>query len=392
MKKLLQGLKVLDLTRLLPGPLCSLFFADLGATILKIEDPGSGGDYLRHMAPLLKNNSQGFCYLNRNKKSVSLNLRKAEGREIFFKLVKDYDVVMESFRPGVMEKIGIDYKTLKKINPKIIFCSITGFGQTGPLKDNAGHDLNFVAYSGILDPEEGRPTIPQFQIGDLSGGAQTAAIAVLAAYIHALKTNEGCHLDVSMLDGVFSMSGIRLSVEVMKTKSHKEFSDSFLSGRSPCYQIYETKDGNFMALATVEEKFWLNFLNLCQRPELNSYFMATGERAKFLFSELIGLFKSRTRDEWCELLKGDNNTCCSPILTYKEAMESEHSKSRHLVFKENHPVEGEVTHLRFPFLIDGKATEISTSAPQMGEHNDEVLKKMGLSPTEIKKLKEQNII
>ncbi len=376
MKKLLEGVKVLDLTRLLPGPYCTMLFADLGAEVLKIETP-TGPDVTRFAEPRLKNNSQIFCHINRGKKSLVLDLRNAAGTGVLHHLVKTFDIVVEGFRPGVMEKMGLGYEVLKKINPKIVLCSITGYGQTGPYRDRPGHDINYIGYAGILDQSGQKgapPALSNFQIADLAGGAMMAATSILAAYIYAQRTGEGSELDVSMLDGSLALSPLALGSHVLSERLGHDLSrgESFLNGGTPCYQVYETKDGRYMALGAYEPKFWKRFLELIGRSDLESLHMASGSKGDQLFAELSAVFKTKTQDDWTKLLAHED-TCCTPVLTFAEAMKNEQITARHMIRREDLAEEGSVHHINFPVKIDGKDCVPSSPAPKFGQHTKEYL-------------------
>jgi alpha-methylacyl-CoA racemase len=259
-KKPLSGIKILDLTRLLPGPMCTLHLADMGADVIKIEDTVAG-DYARFIPPMQHKNSFFFNSVNRNKKSVAIDYTKEKGRELFLKFVETADVLVESFRPGLMAKFGLDYNTLKKINPRLIYCSITGYGQTGPYSDKAGHDINFCAYAGVLHKKNEKPSIPNFQIGDSIGGTLNAAMGILAALVQQKMTGEGQYIDVAMMDGVLAHA--TTSLAQINNGEH-----GFLTGALPCYAIYETSDNKYMALGALEFKFWERFCKTINRTDL----------------------------------------------------------------------------------------------------------------------------
>ena len=389
MKALLSGLKVLDLSRLLPGPLCTQLLADMGAEIIKIEQLPHG-DPMRLAPPHLKDGSFLFSSINRNKRSLTLDLQKKEAKEIFFKLVKASDVVIESFRPNVMERLALSYETLKKINPKIIFCSVTGYGQTGPYKNLPGHDINFVGYAGILDQTgyQGQPpAVSNFQIGDLAGGTLMATTSILAATLHAHKTGEGSHLDVSMLEGALALSVMGLNQEVFSKGTGKKFSrgDSFVNGGAPGYGVYETKDKRYMAIGTIEEKFWKNFTRLVKRPDLEPLFGTRGEDSTKLRKEMELLFKSQSQDYWTKLLSMEE-TCVSPVLHFSEVLMDKHIRARGLV------IEGESPQFAFPVMVDGERGSIKRPAPRVGEHNSEILSGLGYGDDQINKFKQEGVI
>lgn len=264
----IKGLKMLDLSRLLPGPYCSLLLADLGMEVLKVEEPGQG-DYIRKIGPIRRKESAYFLAVNRNKKSMTLDLKMEESKEIFYRLTQSYDIVLESFRPGVMDRLGIGYEELKKRNPHVILCSLSGYGQSGPYRERSGHDINYIGLGGILEitgQRNGPPIIPGVQIADIGGGMM-AAIAILAAVIHREKTGEGQFLDISMLDGIISWLSV-LAGKYFVDENLPQRGNMRITGRYACYQVYQTKDGRYMSLGALEEKFWKNFCEALGREDL----------------------------------------------------------------------------------------------------------------------------
>lgn len=322
---LLSGIRILDLTRLLPGPFCTHYLAQMGADVIKLEEP-QGGDYARSLAPEL------FAMINRGKKSVTLDLRKPEAVAIFRKMVEDADVVIESFRPGVMDRLGCGYEELKAINPGLVYAALTGYGQTGPYKDRAGHDMNYCGYAGVLEQTGGRdgpPALSNFQIADLAGGALTCAVGILAAIIGARASGAGTFVDVSMLDGTLALQV--MSLATIRARGHAgPRGNDVLTGALANYSVYECADGRHVALAALEPKFFMNFCAAVNRPDLTRMAFAPDEGAAALRAELAALFMTRTRDEWDELL-GDKDCCVSAIYTPEEALEHAQVRARGMV-------------------------------------------------------------
>jgi crotonobetainyl-CoA:carnitine CoA-transferase CaiB-like acyl-CoA transferase len=389
---LLKELKMLDLSRLLPGPYCSLLLADLGMEVLKIEDPEQG-DYMRWMGPSRKKDSAYFLALNRNKKSMVLNLKMKEGKEIIYKLIDTYDILLEGFRPGVMDRLGIGYQELKKRNPRMIFCSLSGYGQDGPYKERSGHDINYIGLGGILEltgSRGGDPIIPGTQIADIGGGGMMAAIAILAAIVHREKTGQGQCLDVAMHDSVISWLSIHAGKYFMDKELPKR-GEMHLSGRYACYQVYPTRDGRHISLGALEPKFWKNFCEAIGREDLILKQFIEGKERVQIIEEIRELFKTKSQREWIEFFK-NADACLEPILTLEEVFQHPQVLHRKMVMEYEHPVEGKTRQVGNPIKSSQFPFEIRNPSPAWGEQTIEVLKAIGYSEEEIKHFKEVKAI
>jgi crotonobetainyl-CoA:carnitine CoA-transferase CaiB-like acyl-CoA transferase len=385
-------MKILDLSRLLPGPYCSLMLGDLGADVLKIEDPKLG-DYMRWWGPRVNKQSAFFLMVNRNKKSMKLNLKTDWGRDIFFRLVRQHDVLLEGFRPGVMERLGLGYEALKEENPGLIYCAITGYGHTGPYRDRAGHDLNYLSLAGVLGtigPKGGPPVIPGVQIADIGGGAMFAALGILAAYIARQETGKGQFIDVSMLDGSFAWLTVPLGKTLADGEDPKP-GDSFLTGRYACYRIYETKDGRYMGLGALEPQFWEAFCKLVNREDLVGYQFAEGEKQTHLISEVSGIFKEKTRQEWIGFLK-DTDCCCEPVNSVSEALMDSQLLAREMILEADHPTEGRLKQIGIPVKFSETPGSLRLAPPNHGEHTQEILKGLGYEDGEISDMEKEGVI
>ena len=372
----LAGIRILDLTRLLPGPVTTLHLADLGAEVIKIEDP-QVGDYARTLGTGQGEDSAYFRMINRNKQGFRLDLKKPEGVEVFMRLAREADVIIESFRPGVMAKLGIGYAAIAAVNPKIAYCSISGYGQDGPYKDLAGHDINYLGYAGVLDQigsAGGNPAIPNFQIADLLGGAMTAAMGILAAVIEAQRTGQGRYIDVSMTDSVLAhtyFSMLRLNDAGQSAPRGTDL----LSGGLPCYATYRCADGKHMAVGALEGKFWKTACEVLGHPDwLKRQWDAS------LRGELAELFATRPRDEWARLFVAVD-CCITPILSPEEALANEQISARQMVLN----VDG-LTQFAPPLKMSGFEFSIRQPAPKAGEHNAAILAAAGYSTDEIQRL------
>ncbi|NIA19137.1 MAG: CoA transferase [Xanthomonadaceae bacterium] len=389
---LLKDLRVLDLSRLLPGPFCSMVLADHGARILKLEAPGEG-DYIRSWEPKVDNYSALFLAVNRNKKSLTLDLKTELGQEIFFRLVREYDVVLESFRPGVMSRLGIDYHKAKKVNEKIIYCSITGYGQFGPEAQKAGHDLNYLAESGILHTSgcaDGQPVVPGIQVADIGGGALYAVNAILMAYIAVQRGETGAHLDISMTDGLVSMFSL-LSAYFFAQGRDPGPNETTFNGGQADYQVYETSDNHYMALGALEEKFWHNFCEAIDRPDLIGRQQGDGKAQGQLIQELKDIFSRRTINEWQVLLEG-KNTCCEPVVSFGDVAANEHFRARNMFYDLDLPDGGSIRQLNSAIMVDGQKRLDHQFPPGLGEHTEETLESLGYSIAEIQSFQQQGIV
>ncbi|WP_043110246.1 CaiB/BaiF CoA transferase family protein [Polycyclovorans algicola] len=358
---LLKGIRILDVSRLLPGPFCSFYLAQMGAEVIKIEEPGVG-DYARDMSAEL------FTLVNRGKQSVVLDLRKPEDAEAFRKLADTADVVLESFRPGVMKKLGCDYDTLRARNPKLVYAALTGYGQTGPYANRPGHDMNYRAYAGELDQNAvagGAPVQGNVQFADLAGGALTCAVGILGAVIGAQASGQGTMVDVGMMDGTMALQmaalGTRRAMGATPPRGH-----DFLGGGLPNYFIYETCDGKHLAMGALEPKFFKRTLELAGAQDLLKLPMVPGPKGEPLRDALKALIKTRTRDEW-EALLAHEDTCVSGIYTLDEALLNEQVTARGFV----EDVGGKPAFglpIRF-----SHAAPTGGDSPRLGEHTDAVL-------------------
>ncbi len=383
----LEGMRVLDLTRLLPGPFGTMLLADMGADVIKVEDV-SGGDYARTAPPYTGSGMSVLHHIvNRNKRSIAINLKQKEGRELLLELAGWAEVLVEQFRPGVMERLGLDYETLREVNPAIVYCSVTGYGQDGPYRDVAGHDMNYLGYAGILDATGhpgGLPVICGVQIADLAGGGMFSAMSILMAYIHMKKTGEGQHLDVSMMDGVISWLAA-VTGDLFISGRALERGEHFLWGATPFYNVYEAADG-YMAVGAIEGKFWKRTCELLGRPEYADM-QFSFDRYKEIFDYFRATFKEKTRAEWMEIFAGED-TCVSPVLDMAEMAEDPQVLHRRMVIEVDDEKVGPMRTLGIPFKFSATPGEIRRSAPSLGEHTDEVLAMLGCSAEEIGRLKE----
>ena len=323
--KPLQGIRVLDLTRLLPGPMATLQLSDMGAEVIKIEAPGAG-DPARAMGPIPTELSQFFKVINRGKVLLRLDLKDPDQREQLLKIVATVDVVVESFRPGVMTRLGLDWDVMKRRNPQLVMCSISGYGQTGPMAAMAGHDINYLAVAGVLEQIagfDGTPALPNLQIADLLGGAQTAVQGILAALLSVKMGGSGRHLDISMTHAVFA-SNVMPLVAVKNAGKPAAPGNDLLTGGVACYQLYRTRDNRFVAVGALELKFWKVFCAVIERPEFATRHWMLGQAvggadALAQIEELRRYFAQQTLAHWVEKFR-EADCCASPVLRMDEAL------------------------------------------------------------------------
>jgi crotonobetainyl-CoA:carnitine CoA-transferase CaiB-like acyl-CoA transferase len=392
----LEGLRVLDLSRLLPGGFCSLLLADFGADVVKVEDTGMG-DYIRWSPPVYEGAEQSagsalFLSLNRNKTSIRLNLKTDEGREVLLRLVRESDVLLESFRPGVLDRLGVGWERLREENPRLVYCAITGYGQTGPYRDRAGHDMNYLGLVGLLGltgDKDGPPVQAAGQIADLGGGALMAAFGIMTALHERERSGEGQLVDVSMADGALSWLAMVAARYFAEGRAPAR-GELELAGSLACYRPYRCADG-WVSLGALEPKFWQAWCRGVGREDLiEKQFERPGSPAH---EEVEAVFATRTRDEWAAF--NDEHDCClEPVLGLDEALDSELVRAREMVAELDQPgVADPVQLLGLPVKMGrtpGDAARLP--GPVLGEHTDSVLRSLGYDDAAIAALKEAGAV
>ncbi|MFL5862511.1 MAG: CaiB/BaiF CoA transferase family protein [Solirubrobacteraceae bacterium] len=383
----LHGLTVLDLSRLLPGGFCSLLLADFGADVIKVEDTGMG-DYIRWSPPYYEGAAETaksalFLSLNRGKRSVRLNLKTDGGREALLRLARDADVLLESFRPGVLDRLGVGYERLRRENPGLVYCAISGYGQDGPNRNRSGHDMNYLGLNGLLGltGEAGGPPVQAAgQIADLGGGALMAAVGILIALHERDRSGEGQFVDASMFDGSLSWLAM-LAAETFATGQAPRRGELGLAGRYNCYRPYECADG-YVTLGALEPKFWQAWCQGVGRPDLVEHaFDPPGSESH---AAVAAIFRERTRDQW-RAFASDHDCCLEPVLGLDEALQSELVAAREMVVELTQPgAERPVRLLGVPVKLSRTPGDAARApGPELGEHTDEVLAAAGYSPDEL---------
>jgi len=370
----LAGIKVLDFSTLLPGPMASLMLAEAGAEVIKIERPGEG-ENMRHYEPKWGRDAVSFALLNRGKKSLALDLKNKRQLALLEPLLREADVVLEQFRPGVMDRLGLGYNALKGINPRLIYCSISGYGQSGPKAQVAGHDLNYIGDTGLLALSPGRrknPTVPPVLAADLAGGSYPAVVNILLALLQRDKTGEGCRIDVSMTDNLFMLMSWALGQSLVTGKWPKPGRE-LLTGGSPRYQLYPTADGRHVAVGALEQKFWDTFCNIIELPEELRDDAGDPRATIMAVREIIA---EKPAEHWNAAFVG-KDCCCSVVATLEEAMREPHFHMRgvfdHTIVNEDrHDLPAIPVSIAPPLRVDAKTPR---AAPALGAHNDELLKR-----------------
>jgi alpha-methylacyl-CoA racemase len=392
----LDGIKVLELARVPPAELPSMMFADMGAEVLKIETPPESpesADGRRRAA---------FAYVNRNKRSLALNLKAPEGQAVFKRLAAQADVLMEGFRPGVMKRLGADYETIRALNPRIVYCSLSGFGQNGPYRDYPAHDMNYLSLAGVLtligEPDR-KPAIPLNIVADYAGASMHGALGVMFALFARERTGRGQHVDVSYLD---------TSVALLAATPNMRFfwSDGmapkrgagFLGGSYPYYAIYETRDGKLLTIGCTEPWLWENFCKAIDRPDLvrfarkpDQFVRAANAEEVKAREEIQAILRTRTRDEWWDyLVKAD--VCVGKVYEPEEMVRDPQVQARDMVVEIQHPGHGTITEVGVPIKLSDTPGSVRHAAPATGEHTDEVLRGLGFSADEIAGLRQRRVV
>jgi alpha-methylacyl-CoA racemase len=388
----LSGVRVLDLTRLLPGAVCTLHLADLGADVVKIEDLGAG-DYARTLG-LPADAPPGsvsalYRITNRNKRSLALDLKHHAGREAFLRLAARADAIVESFRPGVVDKLGVGYAAVAAVNPRSVYCAISGYGQTGPYREHAGHDVNYLGYAGVLDQTGvagGAPALCNLQIADLLGGALDGALAIVAALYDAQRCGQGRYIDIAMSDGALAHNIYALHALQTHGSAAPRGGD-LLTGGAPCYAVYATQDGRYMAVGALEEKFWRKACDVLGRPEFASKQFATGAEGAAVRRELAAIFAGRTRAEWVARFAAAD-CCVTPVLSLEEALANEQFRERQMIVR---APDGGVAYAA-PFKLSGLDFAVRCEAPAQGSQTQEVLREAGFEAAEIAALTASGVI
>ena len=379
-KGALDGITVIDLSRLLPGPYCSMILADHGARVIAIESRQFFADGLF------------LNTVNRNKEHMTLDLKPDKGKEIFFRLIEKADVMMEGFRPGVVDRLGVDYETVRGVNPKIIYCSITGYGQDGPFRNRVGHDANYLSYAGVLnligEPDR-PPSIPGIQIADIAAGGMNAAIGILLALFAREKTGGGQYIDISMTDGMVGFLPAVLNFQQLTGQDPRR-SDTVLSHRYACYNTYETADGRFLSIGAVENRFWKRLCDHLDVPQYSTL-QYDDSRRKEILDFMRTTFRKKTLDEWDAEL-ADLEICWGRVQTFSEVLDDPLFREREMFLELQGNAGEKQAAIGVPVKLSDTPGSVRKAAPDFGESTPSILKELGYSEKEIEKFAEMNVI
>lgn len=388
----LSTLKVLDFSALLPGPFGTLVLADMGADVLRVESP-TRPDMVRMLPPMDDGISAVHGYLNRSKRSVAVDLKKPEGVEVIRRLVQDYDIVVEQFRPGVMDRLGVGYEALRAINPGLIYCSITGYGQTGPYRDRAGHDLNYLSIAGMTGYNGRRDSGPApmaFQVADVAGGSCHAVMAILAAVIHRQATGEGQHIDISMTDAAFSLHALTAPPALVGGED-PQLERTQLNGGS-FYDCYETRDGRWFSVAGIEPQFFMQFCQAIGRPDLAGKGLAMApEIVAEVKAGIAEAMKQKDYSEWLDIFAAID-ACVEPVLSLSEACEHPQLKARDMIVEVPAGEGRTQRQVASPIRFSVSQPEYRFTGARLGAHTAEVLSAQGFSEEDISALKKAGAI
>jgi len=376
----LKGITVIDLSRMLPGPFCSMILADHGARVIAIEDKKFKAD------------NTYFYSVNRNKDHMTLNLKKKTGHQIFMKMVKSADILMEGFRPGVTKRLMADYDTIKTINPEIIYCSITGYGQYGPFRDMPGHDVNYLSFSGILDTigeKNGSPCIPGIQIADLAGGSMNALAGILLALFAREKTGKGQYIDISMTDGVLGLLSMPLDLFQQDGKM-PERSNTILSHKYACYNVYETSDAKYISIGAVENRFWQNLCTILGVPEYGPLQYDDSRREEIIHF-FRKTFREKTREQWDKEI-GDKDICWGKVENISNLFDDPLFRAREMVGEIKDTKGNPVKYFGIPVKLSKTPGSVRTPPVGFGESTEKILREYGYTDSEINTFIENDIV
>lgn len=390
MSSALDGIRIVDLTNVGPGAHCTRILADLGADVVRVVEARSVIEKRgrrQWKAPI-------WAYgMRRNTRPLGLDLKREEGLEVFFKLLEKADVVMVGLRPSAAERLGVHYDAVHEANPRVVYCSLTGFGADGPYRDIAGHDINYQSIGGtvgLTGLAGGPPMIPGATAADSAGGGMHAAVAVLAAVISQRATGRGQFVDVSATDGIVNMVSLAID-EYLTTGEEPKRGEALLTGLHPWYNIYETADGKYLSVGAIESQFYANLCRLMGLEDLIPHQYAEGEKKDEIFGRFAEVFRTRTRDEWVSLLM-EEDTCTAPVYSISELVSDRNLLHRNMIVEVDHPTEGKMKQAGIMVKLSGTPGEIKYVDPQTSDFTEEILAEAGFSEARIDALREAGVV
>jgi len=397
----LEGIKILDMSGLVPGALCTMLLGDLGAEVLKVEStitsllsgagPSPKGEEKREEA--------AYFTLNRNKKSIAINLKSEAGRQIFYRLAQQADVVVEGYRPGVVKNLGVDYDTISKLNPGIVYCSLSGYGQDGPYRSFSGHDINYISLGGalgLIGPREGPPVIPLNLVGDFAGASLYGVIGILAALMARNKTGKGQYVDIAFMDGVISLMGF-FAMDYFRSGTVPKRGETVINGAYPFYGVYETKDGGYISIGCIEPHFWENLCRLLGKEDYIPYNVGHSnlepkdKKWKEISSHLKQVFLTKARDEWFDLLI-QKDIPVGKVYGLDEVFSDPQVLHRQMLIEVEHPTLGKFKQAGIAPKLSQTPGKVRTLSPLLGEHSQEILRELGYSQGEIENWRQEGVI
>src|SRR5882672_4533543 len=394
----LDGITVLEVARVPPAEMPGMFLADMGADVLKIETPG-----LDHTDDPDAQRRAAFAFVNRNKRSMALNMKAPEGQEIFRRLATNADVIVEGFRPGVMKRLGADYETIRALNPRIVYCSLSGFGQDGPYRDYPAHDMNYLSLAGVLnligDAGSKKPVIPLNLVADYAGASLHGALGIVLALFGRERTGRGQHVDVSYLDTTVSLLAATPNMRFFFSDGQApKRGEGFLGGSYPYYAIYETRDDKLLTIGCTEPWLWENFCNAIGRPDFKRFartseqlVRAANAEEQAAREEIEKIIRTRDRDEWYEaLVKAD--VCVGKVYDVEEMVRDPQINHRQMIVDAQHPTHGRVRQIGIAIKLSDTPGTIRSAAPMPSEHTEDVLKDLGMTAAEIAELQRKGIV
>lgn len=385
----LSSLHVLDFSGLLPGPFASMMLADLGADVVRVEAPGHT-DLVRLFPPFDRGTSTAHAYVNRSKRSIALDLKRPGAAAIVKRLVSKYDIVLEQFRPGAMERLGVGYSTLSEANPRLIYCALTGYGQTGPLRDRAGHDNNYLALAGAMSHSGRREAgpVPQGILSADLGGSFCALTGILSAVIHRQETGRGQYIDVSMFDGALTWN-VFAAAEALAGGTCPTYESTVTNGGTH-YDYYRTRDGRYLSVGCLEPKFWKEFCQAIERPDLEGRQGWPGPEMAQVKEEIRSVIAQKTAEEWQTVFAG-KDVCVEPVLTLPEALNHSQTRARDMVVEVPVPGGGTQRQLGCPIKFSSARPDYRHTGVEAGAHTGEILRELGYSEEEIETLQEEGL-